>query len=66
MDLEEDLFEVIPEVLKTEFGDLNPVSKLQDKKMLNMIKLTKVLTTENCKEVYSHSNFECLRRLVED
>lgn len=66
VDLEEDLFEVIPDILEKEFGNTNPVGKLQDKKMLNMIELTKKMTKEDCEKVYNHSNFECIQKLVND
>lgn len=66
IDLEEDLFKAIPKILEREFGAKDPVGKLQNKKMLNMIKLTKVLTKKDCKKVYNDPHFECLKKLVND
>ncbi|NKC59078.1 AAA family ATPase [Vagococcus fluvialis] len=66
IDLEGDLFEAIPKILESEFGTKDPVGKLQDKKMLNMIQLTNTLTKKDCKTIYDHPNFECLQKLVND
>lgn len=44
IDLENDLFEVIPERLNEVFGSNNPIKRMQDKKLLNMLKLIDNLT----------------------
>lgn len=64
VDLENDLFEVIPEKLTNVFGD-NPVDTLQDKKLLNMLKLIDNLNDEECYKIFNHDRFKALKRLVE-
>lgn len=65
VDLENDLYEVIPTKLEEVFGVHNPVKKMQDKKLLNMIKLIAQLTDEECQEIIEHDRFKALKRLVE-
>lgn len=65
IDLENDLYEVIGERMKTILGE-NPVEYLQSHKLLNMIELTNKLTNEDCKEIIEHSLFEALRKLVKN
>lgn len=64
VDLENDLYEAIPNKLSEVFGN-NPVKKMQDKKLLNMLKLVDELSTEDCWTIYNHSKFESLKKLVE-
>lgn len=64
IDLENDLFEAIPEKMESVFGN-NPIRKLQNKKLLNMLKLIDKLTDEECLNIFQHDNFQALKRLVE-
>lgn len=64
VDLENDLFEAIPERLNEVFGSDNPINKMQDQKLLNMLKLVNNLTDEDCSIIFNHEKFEALKRLV--
>lgn len=69
IDLENDLYEVVPDALD-KFMSLQNTSKnavdyLQQAKLINMIEFCKTLTSDDCKTIYSSSLFECLKRLVE-
>lgn len=64
IDLENDLFEVIPEKMESVFGN-DPIRKLQNKKLLNMLKLIDELTDEECLNIFQHENFKALKGLVE-
>lgn len=64
IDLENDLFEVIPERLNEVFGPNNPIKRMQDKKLLNMLKLIDNLTEEDCFKIFNHERFESLKRVV--
>lgn len=64
IDLENDLFEVIPERLNEVFGSNNPIKRMQDKKLLNMLKLIDNLTEEDCFKIFNHERFESLKRVV--
>ncbi|HBC7244262.1 TPA: AAA family ATPase [Enterococcus faecalis] len=66
VDLENDLFEVIPNKLKILFDKIDPVKHLQDKKLLNMLTLIEQLTDEECDKIFNHERFAALKRLVED
>lgn len=39
----------------------NPVEFLYEAKMMNMLMLSKKLTTENADAIIEHYNFECLK-----
>lgn len=64
VDLENDLYEVIPERLKAVFGKDDPVKSLQNKKLLNMLMLIDKLTDQECRKIFEHNRFEALKRLV--
>ena len=66
VDLENDLYEVIPDQLKKVFGEIDPVKSLQDKKLLNMLKLIDDLTNLNCLKIFNHDRFKALKKLVGD
>jgi len=61
-DLENDLDEVLHQSLKTYLGQ-NPVEYLQQSKSYNMAELLTHLTEQDCKELYAHNNFSCLKEL---
>lgn len=69
VDLENDLYEVVPDKLNT-FVSLQNTSKsaidyLQQAKLINMIEFCKTLTSDDCNTIYNSSLFECIKRLVE-
>lgn len=64
IDLENDLYEVIPDKMNEIFG-ANAVSNLQSRKLLNMLKLIEKLTDEECNKIFDHDRFKALKRLVE-
>ncbi|HEY8889343.1 MAG TPA: AAA family ATPase [Clostridium sp.] len=69
VDLENDLYEVIPKALDKFISTQNTskcaIDYLQQAKLINMIELCKNLTAEDCKTIFNSSLFECLKRLVE-
>lgn len=65
VDLENDLYEVIPDKLEEVFGEEDPVKTLQDRKLLNMLDLIDNLTIEECQTIIEHDRFKALKRLVE-
>lgn len=64
--LEEDLDEVIHhqmiEYLPAADGD--PVGYLQAAKNKHMVELVEKLTTEDCRNIYEHYNFACLKKVM--
>lgn len=64
--LEEDLDEVIHERMITYLpnADGNPIGYLQDAKNNHMVELVEKLTTEDCKCIYEHYNFACLKEVM--
>lgn len=65
--LEEDLDEVIHDEMvvylpKAEEGDV--IKYLQDAKKYHMVQLVEKLTEEDCKKIYEHYNFACLKELM--
>ncbi|MGO4548100.1 AAA family ATPase [Paenibacillus sp. 2TAB23] len=69
IDLENDLFEVIPtpmrNLVKTNNSSLEPIEYLQSAKLINMIDLCTKLSAANCKTIYNSQLFFCLREFVE-
>lgn len=67
VDLENDLNEAIPETLES-WRDTNhdAVTYLQKQKLMRMIELCDFLKEEDCKMIYNHSLFECLKKLTGD
>lgn len=61
-DLENDLDEVLHQSLETYLGQ-DPVDYLQKSKSYNMAELLSHLTEQDCKEIYAHNNFSCLKEL---
>lgn len=64
VDLENDLHMVLGEKLRQYVGN-EPVKYLQKAKHQHMIKLVNKLSDDDCKKIYEHYNFACLKRLVE-
>ena len=64
IDLEHDLNNAIGSKMKQVFGS-NPISYLQQHKLLNMIDLTKKLTKVDCEDIINHQYFVALKKLVE-
>ena len=64
--LEEDLDEVIHEQMITYLpnADGDPIGYLQDAKNNHMVELVEKLTTEDCKCIYEHYNFACLKKVM--
>ena len=63
LDLENDLDEFLHDRLATLLNTDNPVKYLQAAKHYNMVKLIEKLSDEDCKEIYNHYNFECLKEV---
>lgn len=64
--LEEDLDEVIHDQMSTYLpnADGNPIGYLQDAKNNHMVELVEKLTAEDCKCIYEHYNFACLKEVM--
>ena len=64
--LEEDLDEVIHEQLVEYLPEAegDPVKYLQDAKNIHMVELVEKLTSEDCKIIYEHYNFACLKEVM--
>ena len=65
--LEEDLDEVIHNQMITYLpnADGNPIGYLQDAKNNHMVELVEKLTAEDCKCIYEHYNFACLKEVMQ-
>jgi putative ATP-dependent endonuclease of OLD family len=68
VDLENDLYEVIPRIMdklaKDNHSDKNGVDYLQSAKLINMIELCKCISDKSINKIYKHERFECLKALV--
>jgi putative ATP-dependent endonuclease of the OLD family len=68
VDLENDLYEVIPGIMDKLARDNNStkngVDYLQSAKMINMIELSTGLSKSSIDKIYRHERFECLKELV--
>lgn len=62
IDLENDLYAAIPTTMDS--WQSNSVEYLQKKKLLRMLKFCDCLSDIDCKTVYRHYNFECLKKLT--
>lgn len=65
--LEEDLDEVIHcEMVKylSEAGE-NVIKYLQEAKNINMVKLAEKLSADDCKKIFEHYNFACLKEVIQ-
>ena len=69
VDLENDLYEVIPEVMdrlsKENNSKKSGVDYLQSKKLVNMIDLSIRMNKSAVDKIYNHERFECLKKLVD-
>ena len=63
VDLENDLDEFLHDRLAALLNTDNPIKYLQAAKHYNMVKLIEKLSDEDCKEIYNHYNFECLKEV---
>lgn len=65
--LEEDLDEVIHDQMASYLPDAdgNPIAYLQDAKNNHMVGLVEKLTTEDCRCIYEHYNFACLKEVMQ-
>ncbi len=63
-DLEHDLDEVLHDVLVGHLGD-DPIEYLQDAKHYHMVELVGKLSDANCRKIYAHYNFACLKAVAE-
>lgn len=64
--LEEDLDEVIHNEMITYLPEAegDAISYLQEAKNIHMVELVEHLTKEDCKKIYEHYNFECLKEVM--
>ena len=46
-------------------ADGNPIGYLQDAKNNHMVELVEKLTAEDCKCIYEHYNFACLKEVMQ-
>lgn len=65
VDLENDLDEFLHDRLVDLLEDDEPVKYLQEAKNYHMVELIKKLTDEDCKKIYNHYNFACLKEVAE-
>lgn len=65
VDLENDLDEVMHDRLTDLLNANSPVDYLQDAKHYHMVELVKKLSDEDCKTIYDHYNFACLKEVAE-
>ncbi|MEQ3452213.1 AAA family ATPase [Enterococcus cecorum] len=65
--LEEDLDEAIHEKIINYLPDCadNPIEYLQKSKHYNMVELVEKLNAEDCRVIYNHYNFACLKEMLE-
>lgn len=64
VDLENDLDEVLHDELVKYLG-ISPVEYLQDAKHYHMVELIEKLSETDCRTIYNHYNFACLREVAE-
>lgn len=64
--LEEDLDEVIHDkmIIYLPNAEGNPIGYLQDAKNNHMVELVEKLTAEDCKRIFEHYNFACLKEVM--
>ena len=65
VDLENDLDEIMHDRLSTLLGESSPVDYLQDSKHYHMVELIEKLTDTDCRTIYNHYNFACLKKVAE-
>lgn len=64
VDLENDLDECLHDRLKELLCKDAPVKYLQESKQYNMVELIEKLNEDDCKTIYDHYNFACLKELI--
>ncbi|MDR7076124.1 putative ATP-dependent endonuclease of OLD family [Neobacillus niacini] len=68
VDLENDLYEVIPRIMdklaRDNHSTKNGVDYLQNAKLINMIELCTGISKQGIDKIYKHERFECLKSLV--
>jgi len=65
VDLENDLDEFYHDRLSILLGEDNIVEFLQEAKHFHMVELIEKLTYDDCKQIYDHYNFACLKEIAE-
>lgn len=65
VDSENDLDEVMHDRLLTLLGETSPVDYLQDSKHYHMVELIEKLSDTDCRTIYNHYNFACLKEVAE-
>ena len=68
VDLENDLYEVIPGIMdklaKEKNSTKNGVDYMQTAKLINMVELCKEISKQGINKIYEHERFECLKVMV--
>lgn len=64
VDLENDLDEFLHTELVSYLGDNDPVAYLQKAKKYHMAELIKKITDVDCRRIYDHYNFACLKEVA--
>lgn len=64
VDLENDLDEFLHTELVSYLGDTDPVTYLQKAKKYHMAELIKKITDVDCRRIYNHYNFACLKEVA--
>ena len=62
--MENDLDEVMHDRLIDLLGETLPVDYLQDSKHYHMVELIEKLTDVDCRKIYDHYNFACLKEIA--
>lgn len=57
--------EVMHDRLLTLLGEASPVDYLQDSKHYHMVELIEKLSDTDCRIIYNHYNFACLKEVAE-
>lgn len=65
VDLENDLDELMHDRLVEVLNTSNPVAYLQDSKHYHMVELIEKLTDADCRTIYDHYNFACLKAVAQ-
>lgn len=65
VDLENNLDEVMHDRLLTLLGETSPVDYLQDSKHYHMVELIEKHSDTDCRTIYNHYNFACLKEVAE-
>ena len=63
-DLENDLDEIIHDELVSYLGEEDVVGYLQKSKLFNMVELIEKITDDDCRKIYEHYNFACLKEVL--